>query len=106
MVPQHAERAELFDALTAAEQLVVEGLDGEVLDLRTVVPLDTERILESVGKTKRAVVAHHATAFCRSRAEVAATVAGALFGKLRATVLSLSRASRITSSRPKRWRRK
>jgi pyruvate/2-oxoglutarate/acetoin dehydrogenase E1 component len=76
----------VFDALTVAEQLAAEGVDVEVLDLRTLVPLDTQRILESVGKTKRAVVAHYATAFAGPGAEVAATIAEGLFGELLAPV--------------------
>ena len=64
----------MFDALTAAEQLAGEGIEVEVLDLRTLVPLDTDRMLESVGKTKRAVVAHYATTFAGPGAEVAATI--------------------------------
>ena len=76
----------VFDALSAAAPLAAEGVDVEVLDLRTLVPLDTERILESVGKTKRAVVAHYATAFAGPGAEVAATIAEGLFGELRAPV--------------------
>jgi pyruvate/2-oxoglutarate/acetoin dehydrogenase E1 component len=76
----------VFDALTAAEQLSTEGIDVEVLDLRTLVPLDTDGILASVGKTKRAVVAHYATTFAGPGAEVAATIAEGLFGELLAPV--------------------
>jgi pyruvate dehydrogenase E1 component beta subunit len=76
----------VFDALTAAEQLAGEGIDVEVLDLRTLVPLDTERLLASVGKTKRAVVVHYATTFAGPGAEVAATIAEGLFGELLAPV--------------------
>jgi len=76
----------VFDALTVAEQLAGEGIDVEVLDLRTLVPLDTDRILESVGRTKRAVVVHYATTFAGPGAEVAATIAEGLFGELLAPV--------------------
>jgi len=47
-------------ALTAADRLVAEGIELEVLDLRTVAPLDEEAILESVGRTGRLVVVHEA----------------------------------------------
>lgn len=47
-------------ALTAADQLAREGIRAEVLDLRTLVPLDREAILASVRKTHRAVIAHEA----------------------------------------------
>ncbi|QLG61123.1 alpha-ketoacid dehydrogenase subunit beta [Halorarum salinum] len=43
-------------ALAAAEDLAEEGIDAEVIDLRTLVPLDEETVLESVGKTGRLVV--------------------------------------------------
>jgi pyruvate/2-oxoglutarate/acetoin dehydrogenase E1 component len=48
--------ASLFKALEAAERLAPEGLDCEVLDLRTLRPLDTEAIVASVQKTHRAVI--------------------------------------------------
>jgi len=47
-------------ALTAADHLAREGIRAEVLDLRTLVPLDREAILASVRKTHRAVIAHEA----------------------------------------------
>jgi pyruvate dehydrogenase E1 component beta subunit len=43
-------------ALAAAEQLADDGVEAEVIDLRTLVPLDTETVLESVRKTGRLVV--------------------------------------------------
>ena len=44
-------------ALEAAEKLAEEGIDAEVIDLRTLRPLDTETVLESLAKTNRVVVA-------------------------------------------------
>ena len=76
----------VFDALTAAEQLAGDGIDVEVVDLRTLVPLDVPRVLESVAKTKRAVVAHYATRFAGPGAELAATIGHELFGELEAPV--------------------
>jgi pyruvate dehydrogenase E1 component beta subunit len=76
----------VFDALTVAEQLAPEGIDVEVVDLRTLVPLDVEGVLSSVGKTKRAVVSHYATEFAGPGAEVAATIASGLFNELAAPV--------------------
>ena len=55
--------------------LAAEGVDAEVLDQRTLVPLDKDAILESVAKTHRLVVAHEATLTCGFGAEVAAIVA-------------------------------
>jgi pyruvate dehydrogenase E1 component beta subunit len=76
----------VFDALSAAETLADEKIDVEVLDLRTLVPLDVPGILESVGRTKRAVVAHYATGFSGPGAEVAAIIGAELFGELLAPV--------------------
>jgi pyruvate dehydrogenase E1 component beta subunit len=76
----------VFDALTAADQLAGDGIDVEVVDLRTLVPLDVPRVLQSVAKTKRAVVAHYATRFAGPGAELAATIGHELFGELEAPV--------------------
>jgi pyruvate/2-oxoglutarate/acetoin dehydrogenase E1 component len=76
----------VFDALSAAEQLAAEGVEVEVVDLRTLVPLDVPRVLESVAKTRRAVVAHYATRFAGPGAEVAAIIGHDLFGELAAPV--------------------
>jgi pyruvate dehydrogenase E1 component beta subunit len=76
----------VFDALQAAEQLSADGIDVEVLDLRTLVPLDLDAVLESVGRTGRTVVAHYATEFAGPGAELAARIGAELFGQLRAPV--------------------
>ena len=46
----------LYKALEAAERLAAEGIEAEVIDLRVLRPLDTETLLESVGRTQRAVI--------------------------------------------------
>jgi pyruvate/2-oxoglutarate/acetoin dehydrogenase E1 component len=61
-------------ALRAAAVLDGEGVDVEVVDPRTLFPLDLDTILASVAKTNRLVVAHEATRFCGIGAEVAASV--------------------------------
>jgi acetoin:2,6-dichlorophenolindophenol oxidoreductase subunit beta len=76
----------VFDALQAAEELEGEGVSVEVLDLRTLVPLDIDAVLESVDRTGRAVVAHYATEFAGPGAELAAQISASLFGKLKAPV--------------------
>jgi pyruvate dehydrogenase E1 component beta subunit len=48
----------IVDAAAAAELLALDGIDVEVIDLRTIVPLDERTVLESVAKTKRALVVH------------------------------------------------
>ena len=74
------------DALNVAETLAKEGISVEVLDLRTLVPLDTPAILASVAKTGRAIVLHAATEFSGFGAEIAATLHSKLHGRLKAPV--------------------
>jgi 2-oxoisovalerate dehydrogenase E1 component len=62
------------ESLAAAQELAAEGIDCEVLDLRTLVPLDRESILASVGRTRRAMVVHSAVEFSGFGAEVATIV--------------------------------
>ncbi|MDD5083229.1 MAG: transketolase C-terminal domain-containing protein [Dehalococcoidales bacterium] len=52
--------AMLIKALKAAEQLSKEGIDAEVVDLRTLVPLDIETVVQSVNKTRRLIIANEA----------------------------------------------
>lgn len=77
------------DALRAADTLAAEGIHAEVVDLRSLVPLDTDTVLRSVAKTRRAVVVHAATRFCGPGAEVAAVIGAELFGDLLAPVSRL-----------------
>ena len=73
-------------ALTAAEELAKEGIDAEVIDLRSVSPWDKETVLASVRKTGRAVVAHEAVRQCGVGAELSATIAEEAFSSLKAPV--------------------
>jgi len=73
-------------SLTAAEELQKEGISVEVLDLRTLVPLDYHRVLESVKKTRRALVVHAATEFGGFGGELASTIGEELFSTLKAPV--------------------
>jgi pyruvate/2-oxoglutarate/acetoin dehydrogenase E1 component/TPP-dependent pyruvate/acetoin dehydrogenase alpha subunit len=59
-------------ALKAADQLDGEGTSAEVIDLRSLAPLDMETLLASVAKTTRAVVVHEAVRTCGPAAEIAA----------------------------------
>lgn len=65
----------LQPTLAAAKLLVTEGIEAEVLDLRTLVPLDTDSILASLGKTGRLVIVDYAHRTCGAAAEIAAIVA-------------------------------
>jgi pyruvate/2-oxoglutarate/acetoin dehydrogenase E1 component/TPP-dependent pyruvate/acetoin dehydrogenase alpha subunit len=75
---------QVMHCLAAAEELAKEGISAEVLDLRTLLPLDYDRILSSVEKTRRALVVHAATEFCGLGSEIASTINEALFSKLKA----------------------
>ena len=74
------------ECLAAAEELQKEGISLEVIDLRTLVPLDYHRVLESVKKTRRALVVHAATEFCGFGGELASTISEELFSTLKAPV--------------------
>jgi pyruvate/2-oxoglutarate/acetoin dehydrogenase E1 component/TPP-dependent pyruvate/acetoin dehydrogenase alpha subunit len=70
--------------LNAADELAKEGVSAEVIDLRSLVPMDYLRVLDSVRKTRRALVVHAATEFCGLGAEIAGTINLELFTKLKA----------------------
>ncbi len=70
-------------ALAAAEE---SGIDAEVIDLRTLVPLDLDAITRSVTKTGRCVVIHEATRTCGFGAELAALVQEHCFFELEAPI--------------------
>jgi pyruvate/2-oxoglutarate/acetoin dehydrogenase E1 component len=65
----------VHESLAAAEELAGQGIEAEVVDLRTLSPLDRDTVLESVRKTHRAVVAHEAVKFGGFGGEVAALIA-------------------------------
>jgi pyruvate dehydrogenase E1 component beta subunit len=73
-------------ALAAAEQLASEGVNAEVIDPRTLAPLDTATILASVAKTGRLVVVDQSTRHGSAAAVIAAEVASEGFGSLKAPV--------------------
>jgi len=73
-------------ALAAAETLAGEGIEAEVIDPRTLAPLDTARILESVEKTGRLVLVDQATRHGSASAVIAGEVADAAFGALKAPI--------------------
>jgi pyruvate/2-oxoglutarate/acetoin dehydrogenase E1 component len=79
-------------AVEAAERLADDGIEAEVIDLRTLVPLDIDTIVASVAKTKRAIVVHGATTFCGPGAEIASLITERLFGDLAAPVARLGAA--------------
>jgi pyruvate/2-oxoglutarate/acetoin dehydrogenase E1 component/TPP-dependent pyruvate/acetoin dehydrogenase alpha subunit len=83
---------ELHNCLAAAEELAKEGISAEVIDLRSLVPIDYYRILESVKRTGRAVVVHAAVEFCGLGAEICSTINEELWGQLKAPAVRLGAA--------------
>ncbi|HYD60163.1 MAG TPA: alpha-ketoacid dehydrogenase subunit beta [Noviherbaspirillum sp.] len=76
--------------LQAADRLAEIGIDAEVIDLRTLKPLDEETILHSVRKTGRVLVVHEASRMCGVGAEISAIVAEHAFDALKAPVMRLT----------------
>jgi 2-oxoisovalerate dehydrogenase E1 component beta subunit len=74
----------------AAAAAETAGIDIDLLDIRTLSPLDTDTIVESVNRTGRCIVAHEATRFSGFGAELAATVQEECFFNLEAPVLRVT----------------
>lgn len=83
----------VHEALAAAEVVAGEGISVEVIDLRTVAPLDMAPILESVRKTSRLLIAHEAVMAFGIGAEISATVAREAFWDLDAPIFRVGAAS-------------
>ncbi|MEJ7935641.1 pyruvate dehydrogenase complex E1 component subunit beta [Sphingobium sp. AN558] len=77
-------------ALEAAEALAAEGIEAEVVDLRTLRPLDTATVLESLKKTNRMVVVEEGWPVCSIASEIAAVVMEHGFDDLDAPVLRVT----------------
>ncbi|HEV2610848.1 MAG TPA: pyruvate dehydrogenase complex E1 component subunit beta [Noviherbaspirillum sp.] len=76
--------------MQAAGQLASVGIDAEVIDLRSLKPLDEEAILRSARKTGRVLIVHEASRMCGVGAEVAAIVSEQAFDALKAPVRRLT----------------
>jgi pyruvate dehydrogenase E1 component beta subunit len=79
-------------ALKAADQLAEEGISAEVVDLRTIRPLDTETVLNSVGRTHRCVVVEEGWSFAGVGAQVVDEIQRHAFDELDAPVLRVTAA--------------
>ncbi|MCI4351410.1 MAG: alpha-ketoacid dehydrogenase subunit beta [Thermoplasmata archaeon] len=77
-------------AVTAAEQLANEKIQAEVVDLRTLVPLDEASVLATVEKTGRCVILHEAPRFCGYGAELAAIVAEKALYSLKSPIVRVT----------------
>jgi pyruvate/2-oxoglutarate/acetoin dehydrogenase E1 component len=77
-------------ALGAAELLAAEGIEAEVIDPRTLAPLDTQTILESVDKTGRLVLVDQATRHASAASVIAGEVAEHGFSSLKAPIVQVT----------------
>ena len=82
--------AAVHHSLSAAETLAAEGISAEVIDLRSVAPLDRSTILGSVAKTGRLLVVDAAPGTCSIASEIAATVAEEAFECLRVPIMRIT----------------
>jgi acetoin:2,6-dichlorophenolindophenol oxidoreductase subunit beta len=78
-------------SLQAAEQLAGDGIEAEVIDLRSLVPLDERTILDSVAKTGHLVIADEGRLRCGVASEIAATVSEQGFDSLKAPPARVAR---------------
>jgi 2-oxoisovalerate dehydrogenase E1 component beta subunit len=77
-------------ALGAAEKMSAQNVSVEVIDLRTLVPLDVEAVIESVKKTGRVVILHEAPKTCGFGAELAALINDKAFEYLQAPIVRVT----------------
>jgi len=77
-------------ALRAAEELMKEGIDIEIVDLRTILPLDEETIINSVKKTKHAIVLHEARKTGGYGGEIVSLIMEKAFDSLEAPVIRIA----------------
>ena len=92
---------QVHDALAVAQKLEADGISVEVIDLRTISPLDTANVIASVRKTGRAVVLHEATKKFGPGAEISSVIHEALFTELKAPVHRIgSKFSPVPFSKP------
>jgi 2-oxoisovalerate dehydrogenase E1 component beta subunit len=82
--------AMMHTSLEAADALAKEGIEAEVIDLRTLLPLDEETILQSVKKTNRCLVVHEDTKTGGIAGEIAAILCEKAFGDLDGPLLRVT----------------
>jgi 2-oxoisovalerate dehydrogenase E1 component beta subunit len=90
----------VHQGLEIADQLAEDGVSVEVVDLRTVVPLDIDTVVESVKKTSRVVVLHEAALRLGMGAEIAAQIQEKAFWYLDAPVARIAALNTPTPTSP------
>jgi pyruvate dehydrogenase E1 component beta subunit len=96
----------VYRALEAAERLALEGISAEVIDLRTLVPLDEKTVLESIARTGRLILVDEDHRVAGWTAEVAAIAAEKAFSSLKAPVRRITPPDAPTPFSPsleRRW---
>ena len=82
--------AMVYESMTAAEQIAREGVEVEVVDLRSLKPLDRETVLASARKTGKIAIVHEAYRSCGMGGELAALIAGEAFEWLDAPLVRIA----------------
>ena len=77
-------------AVLAAQKLEAEGISAEIIDPRTLVPFDSQAVLNSVARTGRLVIADPANRTCGAAAEISAIVAEQAFDCLKAPIMRVT----------------
>jgi pyruvate dehydrogenase E1 component beta subunit len=90
----------VYEAIKACRLLEKEGIDAEIIDPRTIRPLDEETILESVSRTGRAIIADTAGKTGGVSGEIAAVIAEKAFDKLKAPVMRIGLPDAPTPASP------
>ena len=80
----------MYTALDAAEELAKDGVETQVLDLRSILPLDEEAILETAMKTNKVIVLHEATLTGGPGGEIVARIAEKAFDFLDGPVMRVA----------------
>lgn len=80
----------VHDVLAAADLIAADGIEVEVIDLRTVAPIDYTTVLESVSRTRRLLIAHEAVIGSGLGAEISARAAADMFQQLDAPVVRMA----------------
>jgi acetoin:2,6-dichlorophenolindophenol oxidoreductase subunit beta len=93
----------VHDALAVAEELVIEGIQVEVVDLRSIKPLDTDTVMASVARTGRLLCVGEAWPWGGVTAEVIARVASEGFGLLDAPPQRLNAKDTPVPFHPNLW---
>lgn len=88
----------MFESLEATDELAGQGIELEVIDPRWLMPLDLETILDSVRRTRHAVIAHESDSSGGFAAELAALIQEQAFGELAAPVLRVSAGAQVGSA--------